>query len=509
MKHPAQLSAVLMLGVALLGCAERTDSGAAHAYRLAHAPPLPAASPPASDEAGALPAPPEAADQELEAFEERLRLSCHVAADPISTAEMLGYSRALEQCAEQRIHALLAKLPAPRRAELSSAPLATFQAAACTLEDAQEFSGRARTAGTMRAVTRASCRSFATQRALYWLELYAARDTATFARHVRRRAEAGRRAESQQAKLASYAAALATTAPETGLEDDACPLCTLGDADFRKLLRAQATVQTAAKDLARRACSTWLELAAALGGSDGCQSELRSYWLVEAGGGYGEPFDDARWSSSDDEDEEEHDPNLPPAKDPDYAAVVEPLYAACEAENPSAEPLARTTCLRRLAREKLTQLPSARRADLERIETAWQRFAQQLCIVDDAALPFAKAQLASYGEATCHLLQTARGAHLMSRWANREVNELHRHILARREWANRANAGLLRLASALTAKRAQGALKQLLPARHELAHALCSTWPGLDDTIETCDELLELHLLSYGQHWGAVGVTAP
>jgi hypothetical protein len=84
------------------------------------------------------------------------------------------------------------------------------------------------------------------------------------------------------------------------------------------------------------------------------------------------------------------------------------------------------------------------------------------------------------------------------------VNELHRHILRRREWANRANAGLSRLDSLRGAQRAKAPSRQLLAARHELAHAICSTWPGLDDTTETCDELLELHLLSYAQYLGAL-----
>lgn len=504
MKCLVQLSSVLIFGVALLGCAERTDSGAAHAYRLAHAP---LQSLTGSEPLGAVtvPEPPTADDAELEAFEERLRQSCHVAAEPMSTVEMVGYSAALEACAERRMRALFAKLPAPRRKVLASAPRAAFQEAACRLADAQEFSGRARTAGTMRSVTWASCRSFATQRALYWLELYAASDTATFARHVRLQAEAGRRAERQQAKLAEYARALAVSAPETAFEDDGCPLCTLGDADFRTLLRAHATVQATAKDLAEAACSSWPELETALGGGDACRSELRSYWLVEAGGGYGEPFEDARWSApNDDDDTEPEDAKLPPAKDPDYAAVVEPLYVACEAELPQADAAARTNCLQRLARARLTTLPSAQQANLARIQAAWQRFARQLCIVDEAALPLTDARLASYGEPTCQLLQAARGAHLVRRWANREVNELHRHLLARRAWADRTNAASARLATLLTDKRAQSAWKQLLPARHELAHAICAAWPGLDDTTETCDELLELHLLSYAQHLGAL-----
>lgn len=533
----ASLSPLLSgLGCFGLGCSEGNHSAAAHAYWLAHAPALPTPErvPTAAEQA------PSAVDAELDAFEERLRVACHVAPDPMSTAEMVGYSETLESCAEQRIRALLARLPAPQRAKLLSAPrppaaaprilrswypaLSAFQEAACLLSDAQEFSGRARTAGTMRAVTRASCRSFATQRALYWLELYAAGDTATFARHARLQAEAGRRAELEQAKLAKLATALEASAVETAFEDDACPLCTLGDADFRKLLRAQTSVLATARDLAGAACGAWPELETALGGSQACQTELRSYWLVEAGGGYGEPFSDASWTVADDDDEGSE--KLPPPKDPDYAAVVEPLYATCEAETDRAEPRARGACLSRHQRATLAALPSAQQAAAGRIAAAWQHFAEQLCIVDDAALPFVDVRLAGYGEPTCRLLQTARGAHLLRRWANREVNELHRHILARREWANRASAGLTRLQSRLATRpcldkgvsghecnwpmpvaawrRAQGALKQLLPARRDLAHAVCSAWPGLDDTTETCDELLELHLLSYAQYLGAL-----
>jgi hypothetical protein len=79
-------------------------------------------------------------------------------------------------------------------------------------------------------------------------------------------------------------------------------------------------------------------------------------------------------------------------------------------------------------------------------------------------------------------------------WEQRDVNQLHRHILARRSWANRANAAVAKLPSA----------KALLRARHDFAQTACSAWPGLDDTTETCTELLELHLLAYGQYLGAL-----
>ncbi|HVY26754.1 MAG TPA: hypothetical protein VHB79_09385 [Polyangiaceae bacterium] len=503
MKPFAQLSSFLILGVALSSCAERTDSGAAHAYWLAHAP---AQAPPAAEPLAAAVSSeaPTADDAELEAFQERLHFDCDVGPNPMSTAEMVGYFGALEDCAQRRRRRLLAKLSAAPRKVLTSAPLGVLEEAACTLSDAMEYSGRARTAGTMRPVTWTSCRTTIAKRALYWVEQYLAGSVTTFKGHVQREASAGRRAEREQAKLVDYARALATTAPETAFEDDACPMCVLGDADFRKLVRTQATVQTAAQGLADAACSTWPELETALGGSETCRSELRSSWLVEAGGGYDEPLPQWRWAAPEDEDE---DVRLPPPKDPDYASVVVPLYAACEAENPTAQPPVRAACLQRLARERRTAAPSSP-DDIVHIEAAWQRFVKLLCVVDVAAVPFTESPLPSYDLPRCQLLQAARGAHLLSRWANRETNELYRHMSARREWANRANAGFARLATLLTEKRAQSALKELAPARHALAHAVCNSWPGLDDTTETCDERLELHLLSYAQYLGAL-VKAP
>jgi hypothetical protein len=150
--------------------------------------------------------------------------------------------------------------------------------------------------------------------------------------------------------------------------------------------------------------------------------------------------------------------------------------------------------LKRAAAAALTGRAGSPVAQRARIEAAWQAFAQALCNVDVAARDLMASELPSYGEPECQLLQTVRGAYLMSSWAKRDVNGLHRHILARRSWSRQAGAGLSRVT--------RKAAEKLLTAREQLARALCSAWPGLDDTTDTCTELLELHLLSYAQQLG-------
>jgi hypothetical protein len=500
-KHFAQLCSFLILGVVLPACSERTDSGAAQAYRLAHAPVM---TPPTPRVPAAPEETPAAEDTELNAFEEMLRVACRVAAAPITTLEMVAYSNALEACAEKRIRALLARLRPERRATLLRAAepphftttlsswyaaWASFRTGTCLLQDAQEFAGYARTGGTMRAVTRAGCRSFSTQRALYWLESLEQGKVGRFARYVRGRVAPGRRTEADQLELTQLLQTLEVSSPETAIEDDHCPICRLGDADFRRLLRAQQAVQATATGLAEATCRTWPELEAELGGHDACRSQARASWLSEAGNTEAS-FDSARWILP----EPGSDGAFPPGKDRDYGAFVAPLYSACETTSATPDPETKAACLKRQARGALPALSGKQRNGLERIDTAWQTFAHELCRVDGSAASNTTVMLAGYGQPECRLLQTARGEFLASTWARGDVNALHRHILARRAWATRANTALANLPSA----------KALLRARHDFAQVLCAAWPGLDDTTETCTELLELHLPAYGQHLGAL-----
>lgn len=496
----------MFVGLAGFGCVEQEQSAAIHAYRLAHAP---AAAPPTQPAPTTAEETPHADEAELDAFEEELRVACGVAAEPITTAEMVAYSNALEACAERRIRARLARLAPERRATLLSAAeparftaprgswypaWTSFRSATCLLQDAQEFAGYERSAGTMRAVTRASCRSFSTQRALYWLESLEQGEVGRFARLVRGRATPGGRTEANQVELSQLLQALADGSPETAIEDDHCPICRLGDADFRRLLRAQQAVKETATALAEASCGAWPELEAELGGRDACRSQVRAGWLSEAGNADAS-FDSAKWILP--------EPNasspFPPPKDRDYGAFVAPLYSACETASATPAPEAKAACFKRQARAALPALSAKRREALGRLDRAWQRFARELCRVDATAVSEATVILSGYGQPECRLLQTARGEFLASAWARGDVNQLHRHILARRAWATRANAELAKLPSA----------NELVRARHDFAQTTCAAWPGLDDTTETCTELLELHLLAYGQYLGALSSAPP
>lgn len=509
MKH--LFPALLRLGLCLaaLGCNPSDHRAAVGAYRLAHAPALPANVEPAP--APELETAVTASESELEAFEERLRQSCHAASEPITTLEMIAYSSRLEECAERRVRALLQRVPSQRRVTLLGATeppsfiaapggwypaWASFRTAACSLQDAQEFAGSSRTAGTIRGVSRAACRSFSTQRALFWLESLVAGNVNAFARYVRARAELGRRTEANQLVLGRQLQALATSSPETPLEDDHCVICRLGDADFRKLLRAQDAVQATAGALAEATCGSWPELEAELGGKDACRSQARSSWLSEAGNAEGS-FDEARWALPQPTD----DAQFPPNKDCDYGSFVGPLHATCETTSATPEPEARAACLKRAARAALPALAEPRRSALARIDASWQRFARELCRADADAVSSSSVALAGYGHAECLLLQAARGEYLLSAWARGDVNQLHRHIVARRAWATRSNAAVGK----------PGSHQGLLRSRRDFAQALCVAWPGLDDTTETCVELIELHLLSYSQYLGALssGPAAP
>jgi hypothetical protein len=547
-------SGVLVLAVALVACRTSTidpraaassrASASAPAARATPSAPLSSSAAPVASASASAVAEPEPDD--FEKFYDATVETCPVEKHPGTTADMVEHAIGVQVCADRRIRAILARLPAEEQKALTAGPepraidskswyplWSRFIDGACYVSDALTWTrGPGRSAGTMRHSGLPACFSGLTVSALHWLDSYAKKDAAGFARRVRNRAKLGGRAKALQQTLAREAAYFSVHAFEDSTFDDACTFfCPLSDADFRKLTRTLEGMQTAAPELAQAMCRSWLDFARALGGFAPCVETATLFYLAQAGTESGFPGENDGYYEglAQGKPREPFTRSVPPAKDPDYARFANPLYARCEHDPNHDYLLARTRSAcheRELAAEVARASKHSGAAAVRGMAKAIRSYTVALCEIEEFALSgLYVAHERGFTETPCRWLASTRASFLFRTWSEDDTLAFRRHIEHRASWAQRIANELPRLAKGIgtacpkdslgvsfcrgswiseaTWKRADRDLATLEPQAKKLGEKLCQAWPSLSTALgSACSAKATAYFLSYGQSLG-------